>query len=187
MNMDDTNILRIYDGGVDDYDTNYDEDSDYDNREDENSDDYYDSDYYNYFDYDDYLPSDRHWEEDDSDWESDWESNNWNEKASSSESLSCRNLPEPEEVDVCKEISIIESSSISFDDKNAVTEKLKSLASNITCVVCLANKIQILCEPCGHFVMCGRCLQGLQTTHKEDSNCPLCRTKIEKTIIVTLP
>ena len=48
------------------------------------------------------------------------------------------------------------------------------------CVVCMANKINTVCVPCGHRCICDECLTAI----KKLGECPVCRqntTKIIKT------
>ncbi len=44
------------------------------------------------------------------------------------------------------------------------------------CCICLAEKADTACVPCGHLCACGACLKTLSSA--EDSRCPMCRTPV---------
>lgn len=169
----------------------YEEESDYDTREDEN-DEYsssssngHDGSYYDYDDYDDYLPSDRHWSEDDSDRNSDYEDEHRSENGSNA-SRCLENVPASEPIDATEELKVLYT--LQCEKWVIVKDKIHTLASSLTCIVCLLNKIQILTTPCGHVVMCGDCSVNIQLSGSSNSEkCPLCRTNIENKIVARLP
>jgi hypothetical protein len=49
------------------------------------------------------------------------------------------------------------------------------------CNICLRNKKSIILIPCGHFCVCGECMQNLDET----SLCPICRDKIDNYVDIS--
>jgi hypothetical protein len=91
-------------------------------------------------------------------------------------------VPESSVVDISDEIQILEDTVSEDMNLKKVKEKLEILAKELTCVVCLVNKVQILTLPCKHIVTCGECCSKLS-----EEKCPLCRTEIEDKIAARLP
>jgi ankyrin repeat protein len=68
------------------------------------------------------------------------------------------------------------------DDDGIVVQKNKKESCKCEvsmCKVCLENPITVLCEPCRHACMCKVCSLSLSS---DSPLCPICRTKISKTI-----
>ena len=58
--------------------------------------------------------------------------------------------------------------------KNSEQDKEeKKVKEENSCVVCMDNDISIICVPCGHLCLCGKCAENLST-------CPMCKTVVTK-------
>eukprot|EP01117_Protostelium_nocturnum_P009975 TRINITY_DN3553_c0_g3_i1.p1 TRINITY_DN3553_c0_g3~~TRINITY_DN3553_c0_g3_i1.p1 ORF type:complete len:603 (-),score=245.46 TRINITY_DN3553_c0_g3_i1:95-1903(-) len=60
-------------------------------------------------------------------------------------------------------------------------EKEKEGKEDIECVVCLSEKKEVMISPCNHLCLCKGCSNNLKKSLKE---CPICRTKVKKHIVV---
>jgi hypothetical protein len=45
---------------------------------------------------------------------------------------------------------------------------------SVTCCVCLDNRRSVVCVPCGHMALCGKCSNGI-----DSKLCPVCRSTAE--------
>uniref|UniRef100_A0A7S1PEW1 RING-type domain-containing protein n=1 Tax=Percolomonas cosmopolitus TaxID=63605 RepID=A0A7S1PEW1_9EUKA len=61
--------------------------------------------------------------------------------------------------------------------KSSVSLIENQLEEHVFCVVCMEKERKVICVPCGHLVCCGSCLEG-------QSECPVCRSAIEKKMLV---
>ncbi len=72
-----------------------------------------------------------------------------------------------------------------LESENVILKLQKSMLKRAlenpeNCIICLSEKVDIECVPCGHKNFCEKCI----TDYCEDKtkNCPLCQDKIEKYI-----
>ena len=65
-------------------------------------------------------------------------------------------------------------SSVSTSTGDAV-KKMEKLEEEMLCVVCQANKKNILLQPCNHVCLCPSCVKEVM---RQNTHCPLCRKRI---------
>ena len=57
---------------------------------------------------------------------------------------------------------------------------------DLDCVVCLDEKKNHVCMPCGHVCMCGGCAESVVKSKGTDGACPMCHKKVDDCIRVFL-
>ena len=59
--------------------------------------------------------------------------------------------------------------------RNDVSPRSRSPSNRNQCIVCEDRRIGVLCQPCGHLVLCSLCGECIRT---RDNRCPTCRIKL---------
>jgi hypothetical protein len=63
--------------------------------------------------------------------------------------------------------------------KEMIQNQNENVSEELLCTICLAEKKNILFQPCNHLSCCEICAIDLTTKH---GNCPICRIKITNSI-----
>lgn len=80
--------------------------------------------------------------------------------------------------DASERINNVASTSSSSSSLDTTTD------GRLQCKVCLTNPLQIIIQPCGHFLLCESCYTHLKY---ENNRCPICRGPIKNTIRTYVP
>jgi len=78
---------------------------------------------------------------------------------------------------IMKSVADHQASVTAGKDETDAAKKIEKLEEEMLCVVCQANKKNVLLQPCNHVCLCPTCITEVM---RQNSHCPLCRKRISK-------